>query len=1184
MINSPTNRLNGPLKSPSGGNGNLVPQAPAIVPTDAELLRMFARQASSMERLYDTDPFAQLMDRHSAMVWRVCNQVLHRRQDAEDAFQVTFLFLARRARSIRASESVAGWLYRVAHRTALSAKRKHRRRQEIPLADEPLAPAEAAFPNLARREMAAVLMEELRRLPAKYQTPLVLRYLEGQSRRAIAEQTDSTIAIVQGQLARGKKLLRGRLLRRGVSLSAAMAIVGGTTQHTEAAPAQLIAQTTSNAVAIATGGSVTASVAVVALYREGVRGMLFAQATKPLAAIAIATLLVAGITLEGSQAQSKTNDTPQVQLLAQAPAEPVDQLAQAPIQVETSQQNKPAAETDEGAIYPEIHDAVDLQQVFPSLTLEALAEILKQSIAPNSWYGNNQVSEADIRPDRDGHSLMVVATEVKQTQIAEALKLLRKVASRQANPSAASTNGGTIAQVGSQITVRGSGPAETYGMQSDGTYVATGRVNEKGMLVVRLPGRPYARLGGFLDETHTAEVPAVGKNPQQVQQAIANWLVEQEVIGLKFNESDFTKPKRLGAIEVTTVSIDPPEKQQQGGEDNANSDITFNPKDRIAINILMPSGERRQLSLEVKPDRTLDLAEYGRGEYGKVNLTDLSLKQAVKTIAQRIRAAHKEPQIKVGLQSNRAAVWDDPSEPHNVTAHRIAPGDFIEIKALGVDSNNPLRGKFSVEPAGTVPLGPSYGRVRIAGLSLVEAESAITEHLSTHWQDPVVQLTDATPAASLNRPTPQNGTVTENWPSGQTKSERIYNGGKVVSAIEYSEDGKVLYEMVEAQYKLQQTAAQANDRPALKKPKPQQLRVTLEEQLRRLSAQHSELLQFRHPSVDAPTDLEQRISQKQHNIKSRIEQIVNVEAEQMIQETELLLAEYPLEAEPEAVESTVATSNAGQTDSNAPPKDNPFEAVEDLLDKAEAAAEQAAQLAEKVRTYRGLEKDPFVDGSETDGDSVADTLEMIVDKKRGKANTFAKRAKAALQEQIESALNKAVDQPMYSVAEVFDSMQTDAQPFSTRLQKVQAKTLQAGRRMRVQAVVFQPDKHITGSEWTVYDEPSKINPNGWAVRAKMAMGGTAPIPLPGDTRPRPKVQLIGSHSKGVTLTTSSAPDATEKKEPQEFAIYRNKPYETTIEGQSVIFTLRIEQVYGDQPRTSPYVWIDICQQKPVKEK
>ena len=81
----------------------------------------------------DHSAFALLVKRHGPMVLGVCWRVLRHRQDAEDAFQATFLVLARKAKTIRQSESLAGWLYRVALRASgklrLACVRRLNRRQ-----------------------------------------------------------------------------------------------------------------------------------------------------------------------------------------------------------------------------------------------------------------------------------------------------------------------------------------------------------------------------------------------------------------------------------------------------------------------------------------------------------------------------------------------------------------------------------------------------------------------------------------------------------------------------------------------------------------------------------------------------------------------------------------------------------------------------------------------------------------------------------------------------------------------------------------------------------------------------------------------------------------------------------------------------------------------------------------------
>ncbi|TWU00630.1 ECF RNA polymerase sigma factor SigW [Botrimarina colliarenosi] len=268
-----------------------------LLETDGELLRLFTRHD-------DAAAIDRLIDRHAPMVWRVCRQSLRRQQDAEDAFQATFLQLVKGARQIGASESAAGWLYRVAYRTSLRARKRLAARREEALALDPTAPPEQEFPDLSRRWTAGVLAEELMQLPERYQTPLVMRYLEGQSRRAIAEATDLTIATVQGRLARGKQMLRRRLISRGVSLSAAMGALAVDPKSAGATvPTQVVLQTTSNATAVATGGSLAASAAVVSLFQQGTRAMLFASLSKPLVvatACGVAALVLAAPPVEST--------------------------------------------------------------------------------------------------------------------------------------------------------------------------------------------------------------------------------------------------------------------------------------------------------------------------------------------------------------------------------------------------------------------------------------------------------------------------------------------------------------------------------------------------------------------------------------------------------------------------------------------------------------------------------------------------------------------------------------------------------------------------------------------------------------------------------------------------------------------------------------------------------------------
>jgi RNA polymerase sigma factor (sigma-70 family) len=180
--------------------------------TDADLLRRFVAGR-------DEAAFAAVLERHGPLVLGVCRRVLDDAHDAEDAFQATFLVLARRAVSIRQSASLASWLYGVAYRVSLEAKTRAARRRFHEYQAAAARPPCTAPAGNADEDLRPVLNEELRHLPEKYRAPLVLHYLEGKTKQEAARQLGWTEGTVSGRLDRARKLLRRRLLRRGVSLS-----------------------------------------------------------------------------------------------------------------------------------------------------------------------------------------------------------------------------------------------------------------------------------------------------------------------------------------------------------------------------------------------------------------------------------------------------------------------------------------------------------------------------------------------------------------------------------------------------------------------------------------------------------------------------------------------------------------------------------------------------------------------------------------------------------------------------------------------------------------------------------------------------------------------------------------------------------------------------------------------------
>lgn len=166
--------------------------------------------------------FAALLQRHGAMVLAVCRQVLGHAQDAEDAFQGTFLVLARNAASVRKAEALASWLHGVAYRISMKAKRDAARRLAKESRLRSLSPKNPN-PDVAWREMQALLHQEIERLPEIYRAPFVLCFLEGKSRAEVASLLLLNEGTVSSRLAKARRRLRQRLQARGVALSALLA-------------------------------------------------------------------------------------------------------------------------------------------------------------------------------------------------------------------------------------------------------------------------------------------------------------------------------------------------------------------------------------------------------------------------------------------------------------------------------------------------------------------------------------------------------------------------------------------------------------------------------------------------------------------------------------------------------------------------------------------------------------------------------------------------------------------------------------------------------------------------------------------------------------------------------------------------------------------------------------------------
>ena len=172
--------------------------------SDVQLLERFAARRGDAAEV----AFEAILARHGPLVLGVCRSMLRDPHDAEDAFQATFLVLARKAGSIRIDSTLAGWLHGVSRRVALRARLRSDRRKSLengPPVDRLIAEGDD---EIDRRDLGEAIHEEVARLPEKYRAPILLCYFEGHTHESAASLLGCPLGTVHGRLSRARELLR----------------------------------------------------------------------------------------------------------------------------------------------------------------------------------------------------------------------------------------------------------------------------------------------------------------------------------------------------------------------------------------------------------------------------------------------------------------------------------------------------------------------------------------------------------------------------------------------------------------------------------------------------------------------------------------------------------------------------------------------------------------------------------------------------------------------------------------------------------------------------------------------------------------------------------------------------------------------------------------------------------------
>jgi RNA polymerase sigma-70 factor (ECF subfamily) len=241
----------------------------------------------------DDAAFAALVRRHGPMVFAVCRRVLSSHQDAEDAFQATFLVFLRKMSSIRPLSQVGNWLYGVAYRAALkvktaAARRGHRERQVRTL------PEPATIARGLWLDLLPLLDQELTRLPEKYRVPIVLCDLEGKTRKDAAQQLGWPEGTLAGRLAEGRTRLARRLARLGLPVSGGVLAALMSQNALAAVPQELVHGTLRVHATLLAGGAVPGAVTSIS------KGVINTMRFHKLKTIASAVAVLALVTLGGA--------------------------------------------------------------------------------------------------------------------------------------------------------------------------------------------------------------------------------------------------------------------------------------------------------------------------------------------------------------------------------------------------------------------------------------------------------------------------------------------------------------------------------------------------------------------------------------------------------------------------------------------------------------------------------------------------------------------------------------------------------------------------------------------------------------------------------------------------------------------------------------------------------------------
>jgi RNA polymerase sigma factor (sigma-70 family) len=535
---------------------------------EPQLLDRFVRRG-------DDAAFAALVTRHGPTVRAVCLRVLRDAHAADDAFQATFLVLARRASTIRDPDRLGPWLHRVALRVAIRASDDARRRRESPDAE---ALASCPAPEPPGGDARPAIHEEVDRLPEKYRAPVVLCYLEGLSHEEAARRLRWPVGSVKGRLSRARGLLRDRLMRRGVVLPAGT-IVALLAREARAVPVRLATSAVETALRSASGPSAAeiVSAPAVRLAQGVLSSMLWSRLIKASIAAAFATgLLLAGAGVlarpqpgEG-QVRSPMRTGPGPLARADEPTSPHPPARdekpseEQAVELDRARVDVDLLELEVGALRDQLRDAMTLVR-----SLERSDSASIDDVSPEKA---DRILERRARDSVEAHKQVEMLRHEFQDKSLELGRRKRQAADlerRRAGEDPGPAIGGA----------RATGPRPF-------------RVGDRLRVEVlqALPGRPISgqrvvRADGTVGLDFYGDIPAAGLTRDQVKVKVIEHLrrfLPDETLGLvAADPKDSARSRRLSPAESTSVFVDEVWAEEPGRPRDSRTDALERKLDRI---------------------------------------------------------------------------------------------------------------------------------------------------------------------------------------------------------------------------------------------------------------------------------------------------------------------------------------------------------------------------------------------------------------------------------------------------------------------------------------------------------------------------------------------------------------------------------------------------------------------------